>query len=164
MRRCQPLALLVVATALLGACGGPIGPIPGGRLRGTVVTVPIADWSFAAPARRLQLETRPEDPHSVTVGFALAEGRLYIDLGARSDRHCWRRFVRDDPRVRVRFGTRVYTARVEPVFEPGELAAARSAFGMRGSVPNAGAAIGRVVGESPVSARTAGRLLRSTRE
>lgn len=165
MRRGRPLAQLVVATALLGACGGPIGPVPGGRLRGTVVTTPVADWSFAAPMRRLQLETRPENPHSVTIGFTVAAGRLYLDLGARSDRHRWRRFVRADPRVRVRIGPDVYPGRVEPVAEPGELAAARAAFRARGvSVPDASATIGRVFSATPVGGAVPRPSLRSTRQ
>jgi hypothetical protein len=41
------LALAASPPGLAG-CGGPLGPLAGGRLSGTVAEHPVADWSFAA--------------------------------------------------------------------------------------------------------------------
>ena len=50
---------LVLAALALGACGGPLGLIPGGKLDGEPVDAPVDDWSFASKTEKLQLETDP---------------------------------------------------------------------------------------------------------
>lgn len=62
---------------------GALGPIAGGRLAGTAATSPPVDWSFAEDHALAQIETRPPRPHSVNVRFAVADARLYLDLGRR---------------------------------------------------------------------------------
>lgn len=134
-RRHMAALALVPLLALLAACGGPLGPIAGGRLRGAVVETPIDDWSFAAGHALLQIETRPPRPYSVNVGFAVAGGQLYLDIGTAQDWHRWRQFVRRDPCVRVRLGERVYAARLVAVTAAAELEVARAAFAARGRRP-----------------------------
>lgn len=105
----------------VAACRGPLGPIPGGRLSGTVVENPVRDWSFAERYRYAQVETRPADPHSVNVHFYVVAGRLYLDIGRTAGNHLWRRYIREDPRVRVRFGDRVYPLVAVPVTKKAEI-------------------------------------------
>lgn len=103
-------ALMAVLLGSL-ACG-PLGPIPGGRLRGHVEPAP-ASWSAVESVRTVQLETRPDDPHSVNVWSGVVGDRLYIatslirgtDVPAERD---WVRHVLADPRVRLRVDGRIY--------------------------------------------------------
>ena len=103
--------------ALLVGCGGPFLVLPGGKLSGELVREPVADWSFADTAV-LELETRPSDPYSVQLNYIVRDGKLYIDP---SEGKNWLDHLRDDPRVRVRFGNRVYPGTAVLVGKPGEL-------------------------------------------
>jgi uncharacterized protein YheU (UPF0270 family) len=133
-----------VLVALIG-CGGPLGPIHGGRLSGIAVATPVADWSFAADQPLMQLEVRPSDPYSVNVNGLVVDGRLYVDIGQPTDWNRWRQMIRADPRVRVRFGDRVYAARAVAVVDAAELAAIAAAYRRRhGAPPPAGATFARL--------------------
>ena len=90
---------------------------PGGALSGEVVTEPVKDWSFATDAF-LDLETRPDDPYSVELNYVVKDGKLYIDP---AEGRTWFDYLREDPRVRVRFGDRVYPLAAVLVGQPGEL-------------------------------------------
>ena len=102
---------------LIAACGGPLWVIPGGALSGELVSEPVADWSFVTDAF-VDLETRPDDPYSVTVNYVVKQGALYIDP---AEGRTWLEHIRADPRVRVRFGERVYPVEAVLVDRPGEL-------------------------------------------
>ncbi len=106
-----------LSASLLLACGGPILVIPGGALAGTVVSQPVDDWSFVTD-RFVDLETRPEDPYSVELNYVVREGKLYIDPAEGRE---WLDHIREDPRVRVRFGCKVYPATAVLVGRPGEI-------------------------------------------
>jgi hypothetical protein len=108
-------AALIVLTCLLG-CGGPFLLFPGGALRGEVVEQPVADWSFADD-RFIDVEVRPADPYSVEINYFVRDGRLYIDP---AEGRRWLEYIREDPRVRVRLGGRVYSARAVLVEDPAE--------------------------------------------
>jgi len=110
---------LLAAALLAGtlACGGPFLMFPGGALSGEPVSEPVDDWSFVSD-RFLELETRPDDPYSVQLNYIVRDGKLYIDP-AEGKR--WLDFIREDPRVRVRFGDRVYPLQAVLVGRPGEL-------------------------------------------
>jgi hypothetical protein len=110
------LPALAAPGARLG-CGGPFLVFPGGALAGEVVTEPATDWSFVTD-RFLELETRPEDPYSVQLNDTVREGRLYLDP---AEGRRWLRHIRDDPRVRVRFGDRIRPLQAVLVGRPGEL-------------------------------------------
>ena len=63
------VGLLAVAGAvILGArwVYGPLGPIPGPELAGSLVEEPVEDWSSVDAVKVVQIETRPEDPYSVS--------------------------------------------------------------------------------------------------
>ena len=107
---------LSVAAALLG-CGGPFLVFPGLELSGEVVTEPVEDWSFVTSVF-LDLETRPDDPYSVELNYFVKNGGLYIDP---SEGRRWLDYIRDDPRVRARFGNKIYPLQAVLVEDPVEL-------------------------------------------
>jgi hypothetical protein len=109
--------LSIVWLATIVGCGGPILIFPGGALSGTVVSEPVSDWSFVDETF-LELETRPSDPYSVQLNYVVRDGKLYIDP-AEGKR--WLDHLREDPRVRVRFGDDLYDLEAVLVGQPGEL-------------------------------------------
>lgn len=105
-------ALLVLLASASFACG-PIGPVAGGRLRGTPHQGNLPSWEFVADVETVQIETRPDDPYSVNTWIGSYQGGLYVPtsliLGADepSERE-WVRNVEADPRVRLRIDGTVY--------------------------------------------------------
>ena len=123
------LIALLAAAASVAACG-PLGPFPGGKLRGAVHQGAPPDWSFAQDEKQIQLETRPGDPYSVNVWCGVMDGKLYVPtsliLGTDDPaERGWVRNVLDDPRVRVRIEGTVYPLRAVRVDDPAEREAAR---------------------------------------
>ncbi len=108
---------IVLVGCLAVACGGPFLVVPGGKLSGEEVAEPVADWSFVQD-RFVDLETRPDDPYSVELNYFVRDGKLYIDP---AEGRRWLEYIRADPRVRVRFGGKVYPLKAVLVGEPGEL-------------------------------------------
>ena len=96
--------LLCLLAGLGIACSTPFLGMPGGELRGEVVTEPVSDWSFVDDLF-VHLETRPEDPYSVELNYIVREGKLYIDP---AEGRTWFEYLRADPRVRVKFGEKIY--------------------------------------------------------
>ena len=122
------IALFAVA-ASLAACG-PLGPFPGGKLRGSVHSGAAPDWSSARDAKQVQLETRPGDPYSVNVWCGVMDGKLYVPssliLGTDDPaERGWVRNVLADPRVRLRIEGTLYPLRAVRVEDPAELEAVR---------------------------------------
>jgi hypothetical protein len=111
-----PLAAVLLLGAVLG-CGGPVLIFPGGALSGEVVEEPVEDWSFVTDAF-VDLETRPSAPYSVELNYTVRDGKLYIDP---AEGRSWLEHIRSDPRVRVRFGDKVYPLQAVLVGRPGEL-------------------------------------------
>ena len=110
----------VVATSVLlvgVGCGGPFLVFPGNQLRGEVVSEPVDDWSFVTDLF-VDLEVRPEDPYSVELNYIVKDGKLYIDP---AEGRTWLDYIRADPRVRARFGGRIYPLTAGLVGRPGEL-------------------------------------------
>jgi hypothetical protein len=103
--------------SLAFACGGPFLVFPGGELRGQLVAEPVSDWSFV-DSTFVDLEVRPDDPYSVELNYVVRDGRLYIDP---AEGRRWLEYLREDDRVRVRFGDRIYPVRAVLVGRPGEL-------------------------------------------
>ena len=90
--------------------------LPGGALRGEVVAEPVTDWSFVDDAF-VHLEVRPSDPYSVELNYFVRDGKLYIDP---AEGRRWLEYIREDPRVRVRFAGKVYPATAVLVRSPGD--------------------------------------------
>ncbi len=105
-----------VALGWLG-CGGPMLMLPGGELSGTEASEIPDDWSFVDDAF-VDLEVRPSDPYSVELNYTVKDGKLYIDP---AEGRRWLDYIREDPRVRVRFGDVVYPLIAVPVEDPEEL-------------------------------------------
>lgn len=119
-------ALLLVFILVLIFRDGPLGPLAGGRLGGPEVSDAIDDWSFSDAHETIAVETRPEDPHSVTTVCFQDEGRLFVPaLGAAEKQ--WPAFVLADPRVRLRIGKQIYPARLYRVEDDGTLQRAMAA-------------------------------------
>jgi hypothetical protein len=118
-RRVRPFQSFVMtsAVAALTACGGPFLVFPGGELDGEVVEEPIEDWSFVDD-HFVDLETRPSAPYSVELNYVVRDGKLYIDP---AEGRRWLVYLREDPRVRARFGAKIYPLQAVLVGRPGEL-------------------------------------------
>jgi len=86
-------------------------------MRGEVIEAPVEDWSFA-DNWFVELETRPADPYSVQLNYVVKDGQLYIDP---AEGRQWLDHIREDPRVRVRFGGKIYPATAVLAGQPGEL-------------------------------------------
>ena len=110
------LALAVGITWLLRS--DPMGPISGRALSGEEAPYPI-DWGFSNEHMLIAVETRPEDPHSVTTICLLVDGQLYVPAQDGSEKQ-WPQYVLEDPRVRLKIGDVVYPARAVRV-EPDDL-------------------------------------------
>jgi len=122
---------LVFPLSLLALACGPIGPISGGALRGTVHDSAPVSLESIANEKTIQLETRPSDPHSINIWCGVHEGRLYIPTslihgsGDPMERE-WVRNVLADPDVRVRIDGNIYPFRAVRVTDERELEAVRS--------------------------------------
>ena len=117
MLRGRPTTTLLLAAIVATGCGGPFLMFPGGALSGEQVQEPPADWSFVDDSF-VDLEVRPDDPYSVELNYVLRDGQLFIDP---AEGRTWFDYLREDPRVRVRFDDRVYPATAVLVGRPGEL-------------------------------------------
>ena len=108
----------VLLLALLAACGGPVGVIPGGELSGEEAAP--ATWSeVVSESGRLDLETRPRDPYSVRINYVFRDGEVYIDP---AEGRAWYRHLMADRSVRVRIDGRVYRALAVAVTDSDERA------------------------------------------
>jgi hypothetical protein len=119
-----------VIVLLLGAgfgwarlcAGGPIGPIPGGRLRGEPAAPP-PDWSFANREDYLLVESDAWAlPYSARVWFLAHEGRLHLLLPSFFGDGLKRR-LDDDPHLRVALAGRLYEQVAVPVTDPRQIGA-----------------------------------------
>jgi hypothetical protein len=116
MGESRRLVTAIALVALFG-CGGPFLVFPGGELRGEVIEEPVTDWSFVDDSF-VDLETRPENPYSVELNYFVRDGQLFVDP---AEGRRWLDYIRADPRVRVRFGGKVYPLQAVLVGRPGEL-------------------------------------------
>jgi hypothetical protein len=114
------LAIVAVAVALGALIGiarfldGPIGPIPGGPLRGAVSSEDPGDWSFAGNVPTLELEVAGR---SRTVWYVTHEGTMYI-AAAEAARKRWPAQAMADGNVKLRVGGRLYERRAERIVDP----------------------------------------------
>lgn len=108
------IAVLTALVALLAACGGPLGPLAGGRLSGPEAAAP-AGWAGVDVTEGIALETLTADggAHSVNTWAAIVDGTLYVPtsliLGAENpEERGWVQNVTRDERVRIRAAGTVY--------------------------------------------------------
>ncbi len=96
---------------------GPVGPLPGGHLRGEVAAPPPS-WDFASRQPYLLVESEAWTlPYSVSVWFQVHEGRLTILLPSFFGDGLKRR-LDDDPRLRVAMDGKVYERTAVEVTDP----------------------------------------------
>lgn len=133
----SPLALLAVVLIVLRFTGfNPIGDVPGPGnypglwLSGEVVSGKVTDWSFATQHKTDKVETRTwyGIPHSVTTSHILYDGKLYLTSLFRPnvpfpDGKAWVKNVAQDPRVRLKFGEKLYEVTLTHVTDEQERAA-----------------------------------------
>ncbi len=101
---------LVLALVLTSACG----PVPGGSLGGIVAVVPD-DWSDILEDGRAfcEVESRPEDAHSIQLECFLFEGDLFVQshrwaLASWWPVQSWAVIWIAHPEIRVRTGGRIF--------------------------------------------------------
>jgi hypothetical protein len=126
------LVLVIVRFTGWSPIGNKPGPgnYPGLWLSGNAVTTPVSDWSFARQYDTDKLETRTPYliPHSVTTGFVVYNGQLYITslFGKNApypNGKSWVANVVRDPHVRVKLGDNLYSCVLTEVTDPAEKAA-----------------------------------------
>ncbi len=104
------MVALLAGAAFLWArflADGPVGPIPGGSLRGEP-TAPADDWGIAEGIQHLPVEHRGSRlPYSGRYWFMLYEGRIHLILPSLFGRGLHDRLLAD-PRVRVRISDALY--------------------------------------------------------
>ncbi|XOV84837.1 MAG: hypothetical protein ACFHXK_06875 [bacterium] len=111
------IKLIALSASLLffPGCNGPLGPLPGGKLSGILAEQPVHDWSFAADVEVVQLETQPQDPHSVNTWIGVYNRKLYIATSlirgdAEPSQRDWVKHVTLDPNVLIRINDTLYPA------------------------------------------------------
>ncbi len=129
---CLVLLLVVLRITGFNPIGDEPGPgnYPGLWLSGKVVPTPVPDWSFATQYRWDKVQTRTwyMIPHSVTTGFIVHNGQLYLTSMFAAGRpfprgKSWVTNVMRDPHVRVKFGNDLYDCVLSHVADPDERAA-----------------------------------------
>jgi hypothetical protein len=112
----RPQMLVTLLLLAITACE-PIAMVPGGRLSGEVKPIP-ANWDFADDVETFQLETNPDDPHSVNI-WGIAVGPAFYIAG-KADRR-WAQNISKDPRVRLRIGDALYELKAVPTADDEDL-------------------------------------------
>ena len=107
--------LVILAGALYVFRTDPIFMVSGKRLSGEELPYP-SDWSACNDHQTVAVETRVDDPHSVTTICFVHNGDLVIPAMNGSEKE-WPAHVVRDPRVRVKIGDHVYPARAERMTE-----------------------------------------------
>lgn len=116
-------ALVLGAIALFARfVAGPIGPFPGGALRGEpAASAGVDDWGpLLADVSTIEIQVHPDDPYSVTTAHILREGRLYVPCMSCA-RKTWPDFVAQDDRVVLRINGELYPLRAIRVTDPEEV-------------------------------------------
>lgn len=101
------LSLCAWVCAWVCACDGPIGPLPGGRLRGDETPCP-GDFRAFASEREVELEVSPDAPRSVRIWNVVSDGRLFVPGDFLTPIKRWPHQVVIDSRVRVRMAGQLF--------------------------------------------------------
>jgi hypothetical protein len=117
---CLVLVLLVLRVTGLEPRDGR----PGLWLKGDLVTIPVADWSYTDKYQTDMVQTRTWYllPHSVTTWCIAYNGQLYLATSGGGVRQ-WPRNVARDPHVRLKIGDQLFDRTLLVVTDPAEKAA-----------------------------------------
>jgi len=108
------LAVAAVAAGLAWLFrSDPIMMVSGRTLSGEEFPYP-EDWGLSETQLTIAVETRPEDPHSVTTLCFLHAGELYVPAQSGSSKQ-WTQYVLINPRVRLKIDDKIYRAQAERV-------------------------------------------------
>jgi len=116
-------ALAIVARFL----DGPVGPLPGGPLRGgALVSDPITDWSFAAGEEEIELQLDSQTT-SRTTWILVHEGRAYVPASTEyPPGKTWHRDALEDGRATLRIAGQRYPVTLTKVDDEALAAAVRA--------------------------------------
>src|ERR1700693_6284988 len=143
---CLAFVLVILRVTGFNPIGDTPGPgnYPGLWLSGKVVTTPVTDWSFATQYRTDKVQTRTwyMIPHSVTTGFIVYNGQLYLTSMFAAGMpfpqgKSWVKNVMRDPHVRLKFGNNLYDCVLSPVTDPDERAAVLGPRAKQNAQPSA---------------------------
>ncbi len=114
----KSLGIVLLVIAVLGTFAypfrtDPIAMISGKRLTGQEFPYP-SDWSFTNEHQTIAVETKSDNPHSVTTLCFIHNGELHIPSETGSKK-TWAQNVVADPRIRIKIGDKIYLARAERV-------------------------------------------------
>jgi len=102
------VAGVLLAALMLAACrSGPLGPLPGKRLEGADNAC-SADFAFASEVETVELEVRPQKPHSVTARAVVVERGLYLPANFANPLTRWPFHAATHDSVRVRVAGKIY--------------------------------------------------------
>ncbi|HTO08408.1 MAG TPA: hypothetical protein VMR86_15285 [Myxococcota bacterium] len=121
------IAVIVLGLVAARCHDGPLGPFTGGTFRSGIESPPPSDWSFAAARYSFELELPPAEGRSVTTGFMVVDGRLYVP-SVLAEHKRWPAEVLADGRVRVRLDGRIYAFQATRVLDPPTLARVAPVF------------------------------------
>lgn len=120
------IAALVAVMGFARLGDGPLGPFPGGALRGEVVEHGAPDWARVAQHETVELQVDPAHPRSVLTCILRHEGRPYVSLTLAPLKR-WQHAVAADSRVVLRAEGALYARHLEPVRDPALHAALKAA-------------------------------------
>ena len=109
---------LILSLMLLASCE-PMGPLPGGQLSGTVVSVP-ENWAAFGDVEIMQIETRSESPYSINIWAVDVGTSIYIASGSGAQTE-WVEHLQEDPGIRLRISDNLYELVVTKVTDTAEL-------------------------------------------
>jgi len=121
------LAIGVAALAFVARfLDGPIGPLPGGPLRGGLfVSEPVSDWTFAAGEQEIELQLDAQST-SRTTWILVHEGRAYVPASTEfPPGKTWHRAALEDGRATLRIAGKRYPVTLTRVEDEALAAAVR---------------------------------------
>jgi len=136
MRRALRWFFFVVGALSLGVgftgylarwTGGPIGPVPAGRLRGSFGSVALPDLADLGSRRELQLQVNPEQPRSMNVWLLVVDGELYVPSGFPRWK-IWPEVLAHEPRAVLRVDGSLFDVKAERVEDPALIARLEAAL------------------------------------
>jgi len=97
-RRIWQIAVASCVIGLAAGCSGPFWQFPGGALSGEESAFDLNRLSPDGGV--IQLETNPQAPYSVNVGYVVINGNMYVDP---TPSRTWCQNMKDNPLIRLRF-------------------------------------------------------------